>query len=122
VERQLRSRQAASATNCLYGNGNFSLLAEAAGRVRCTQNRRGKRARAFPRMARAMCRMWRWRRVGHDNIVYCTSHVGAGPACQIDAQNNLVGLTLVGGTSAATPAMAGILALVEQQNGVLQGR
>ena len=34
----------------------------------------------------------------------------------------MVGLTLVGGTSAATPAMAGILALVEQKNGAFQGQ
>jgi len=115
--------QAASATNCLYGNGNFSLLAGGGGASSVYakppwQTGTGvpaDGARDVPDVALAAG-------AGHDNIVYCTSHVGAGPACQIDAQNNLVGLTLVGGTSAATPAMAGILALVEQQNGVLQGQ
>ncbi|MGC0776463.1 MAG: Ig-like domain repeat protein, partial [Candidatus Acidiferrum sp.] len=115
--------QAASATNCLYGNGNFSLLAGGGGASSVYakppwQTGAGvpaDGARDVPDVALAAGS-------GHDNIVYCTSHVGAGPACQIDAQNNLVGLTLVGGTSAATPAMAGILALVEQQNGVLQGQ
>ncbi|MFI5097499.1 MAG: Ig-like domain repeat protein, partial [Candidatus Acidiferrales bacterium] len=115
--------QAASATNCLYGNGNFSLLAGGGGASSVYtkppwQTGTGvpaDGARDVPDVALAAGS-------GHDNIVYCTSHVGAGPACQIDGQNNLVGLTLVGGTSAATPAMAGILALVEQQNGVLQGQ
>ena len=115
--------QAASATNCLYGNGNFSLLAGGGGASSVYakppwQTGTGvpaDGARDVPDVALAAGS-------GHDNIVYCTSHVGAGPACQIDAQNNLVGLTLVGGTSAATPAMAGILALVEQQNGILQGQ
>ena len=115
--------QTASATNCLYGNGNFSLLAGGGGASSVYakppwQTGTGvpaDGARDVPDVALAAGS-------GHDNIVYCTSHVGAGPACQIDAQNNLVGLTLVGGTSAATPAMAGILALVEQQNGILQGQ
>jgi hypothetical protein len=115
--------QAASATNCLYGNGNFSLLAGGGGASSVYakppwQTGTGvpaDGARDVPDVALAAG-------AGHDNIVYCTSHVGAGPACQINAQNNLVGLTLVGGTSAATPAMAGILALVEQQNGILQGQ
>ena len=115
--------QAASATNCLYGNGNFSLLAGGGGASALYtkppwQTGTGvpaDGARDVPDVALAAG-------AGHDNIVYCTSHVGAGPACQIDAQNNLVGLTLVGGTSAGAPAMAGMLALVEQQNGVLQGQ
>ena len=57
---------------------------------------------------------------GHDDIVYCNSQ--GGTACQINAQNQVVGLTLVGGTSASTPAMAGILALIEQKNGAFQGQ
>ncbi len=57
---------------------------------------------------------------GHDEAVYCTS-LGGTP-CQINAQQEVVGLTLVGGTSLSTPAMAGILALIEQKNGALQGQ
>ena len=50
---------------------------------------------------------------GHDDLVYCNS-LGGTP-CEINSQNEVVGLSLVGGTSASTPAMAGILALVEQK-------
>src|SRR5208337_3188587 len=115
--------QPASATNCLYGNGNLSLLAGGGGASSVYTKPPWQTGTGVPADGArdvpdvALAAGW-----GHDNIVYCTSHVGAGPACQIDAQNNLVGLTLVGGTSAATPAMAGILALVEQQNGILQGQ
>jgi hypothetical protein len=115
--------QPAGATNCLYGNGNLSLLAGGGGASSLYPKPPWQTGTGVPADGArdvpdvALAAGW-----GHDNMVYCTSHVGAGPACQIDAQNNLVGLTLVGGTSAATPAMAGILALVEQQNGVLQGQ
>ena len=115
--------QPASATNCLYGNGNFSLLAGGGGASSVYTKPPWQTGTGVPADGArdvpdvALAAGW-----GHDNIVYCSSHVGAGPACLIDAQNNVVGLTLVGGTSAATPAMAGILALVEQQNGILQGQ
>ena len=56
----------------------------------------------------------------HDDVVYCNSTTGA--ACQINNQGEVVGLTLVGGTSVSTPAMAGILALVEEKNGAYQGQ
>ncbi len=57
---------------------------------------------------------------GHDDIVYCNSLKSL--PCEINSQNQVLGLSLVGGTSASTPAMAGILALVEQKNGAFQGQ
>ncbi|MDR3723891.1 MAG: protease pro-enzyme activation domain-containing protein [Terracidiphilus sp.] len=42
--------------------------------------------------------------------------------CQSPAGSNLVQLTGVGGTSASTPAFAGIMALVNQQTGARQGQ
>jgi hypothetical protein len=56
---------------------------------------------------------------GHDAFMYCTS-LGGTP-CQLNGQSAM-GLTLAGGTSAATATMAGILALVEQENGAFQGQ
>ncbi len=115
--------QPGSATNCLYGNGNFSLLAGGGGASSLYAKPPWQMGTGVPADgARDVPDVSLAAGAGHDNIVYCTSHVGAGPACQIDGQNNLVGLTLVGGTSAGAPAMAGILALLEQQNGVLQGQ
>jgi hypothetical protein len=113
--------QAASATNCVLGTGNFSLLGSGGGassvyRKPSWQSGPGvppDNARDVPDVALAAA-------AGHDQIVYCTS-LGGTP-CQINAQENVVGLTLVGGTSVATPAMAGILALIEQKNGALQGQ
>lgn len=113
--------QAASATNCVLGTGNFSLLASAGGSSTVYpkpswQSGPGvpaDNARDVPDVALAAA-------AGHDEIVYCTSL--SGTPCQINAQQDVVGLTLVGGTSVATPAMAGILALIEQKHGVLQGQ
>jgi large repetitive protein len=113
--------QPASTTNCILGTGNFSLLASAGGASTIYpkppwQSGPGvpaDSARDVPDMALAAA-------AGHDETVYCTSL--SGTACQIDAQQDVVGLTLVGGTSVSTPAMAGILALIEQKNGALQGQ
>jgi subtilase family serine protease len=55
----------------------------------------------------------------HEDFVYCTS-LGGTP-CQLNGQS-ATGLTVVGGTSAATATMAGTLALVEQENGAFQGQ
>ncbi len=113
--------QAASATNCVLGNSNFSLLSSAGGASTIYpkpswQTGAGvpaDSARDLPDVALAAA-------AGHDEAVYCTS-LGGTP-CQINAQQEVVGLTLVGGTSLSTPAMAGILALIEQKNGALQGQ
>jgi hypothetical protein len=59
----------------------------------------------------------------HDAIVICTS--ANQTPCQsqsVSGQTQLSGLTIVGGTSASAPAMAGIMALVEQKNGAFQGQ
>jgi pro-kumamolisin-like protein/Big-like domain-containing protein len=113
--------QAASSTNCVLGTGNFSLLASGGGastiyRKPSWQSGPGvpaDNARDVPDVALAAA-------AGHDETVYCTS-LGGTP-CQLDAQQDVVGLTLVGGTSVSTPAMAGLLALIEQKNGALQGQ
>jgi hypothetical protein len=113
--------QAASSTNCVLGTGNFSLLASAGGASSVYAKPSWQTgpgvpadgARDLPDVALAAA-------AGHDPAVYCTSL--AGTPCQINAQQDLVGLTLVGGTSLATPSMAGILALIEQKNGTLQGQ
>jgi hypothetical protein len=112
--------QIASATNCAFGS-SFSLLAGGGGvstvyTKPSWQTGKGVPAdgqRDVPDVALAAS-------ANHDDIVYCTSL--GGTACQVDSQQGVVGLTLVGGTSAATPAMAGILALVEQKNGTYQGQ
>lgn len=113
--------QPVSATNCTYGSGNFSLLAGGGGASSVYAKPSWQTgagvpadgARDVPDVALAAAS-------GHDQAVYCTSL--AGTPCQINAQQEVVGLTLVGGTSVSTPAMAGILALVEQKNGAFQGQ
>jgi hypothetical protein len=113
--------QPPSATNCLFGTGNLSLLSTGGGASTVYSKPSWQSgtgvpvdgARDLPDVALAAAS-------AHDDFVYCTSL--AGTPCQIDAQQNVVGLTLVGGTSASTPAMAGILALVEQKNGAYQGQ
>ena len=113
--------QPTSTTNCVLGNWNFTLLASAGGASTwygkpAWQTGTGvpaDSARDLPDVALAAA-------TGHDETVYCTS-LGGRP-CQIDSQQNVVGLTLIGGTSVSTPAMAGILALIEQKNGGLQGQ
>lgn len=112
--------QTASATNCVFGSTNLSLLAGGGGTSTVYakpiwQTGAGvpaDGARDVPDVAIAAAS-------GHDDFVYCTS-LGGTP-CQLNGQT-VTGLTLVGGTSAATPAMAGILALVEQKNGPFQGQ
>jgi large repetitive protein len=113
--------QPASATNCAFGAGNFSLLAGGGGvstlyAKPAWQSGPGVPAdgmRDLPDVSLAAA-------ASHDDIVYCNSTTGT--ACQINAQGGVVGLTLVGGTSVSTPAMAGILALVEEKNGAYQGQ
>ena len=113
--------QAASATNCVFGSGNFSLLAGSGG-VSTVYPKPSWQfgtgvptdgMRDLPDVALAAA-------ASHDDVVYCNSTTGA--ACQINDQGEVVGLTLVGGTSVSTPAMAGILALVEEKNGAYQGQ
>ena len=108
-------------TNCVFfPNGNFSTLAGGGGASRIYskpiwQTGTGVPADGFrdiPDVSLAAAS-------GHDDLVYCNS-LGGTP-CEINSQNEVVGLSLVGGTSASTPAMAGILALVEQKNGAFQG-
>jgi len=54
---------------------------------------------------------------GHDSTVYCGEGV-----CQISSSGTWTEIGLVGGTSAGTPSMAGIQALVDQANGGRQGQ
>lgn len=113
--------QAPGPTNCAFGGANLSLLASAGGASAVYAKPSwqsgtgvpGDGARDVPDVALAAAS-------GHDDFVFCTS-LGGTP-CQIDSLQNVVGLTLVGGTSASTPAMAGILALIEQKNGAFQGQ
>lgn len=113
--------QPVSGTNCAFQSANFSLLAGGGGASTVYpkpvwQTGAGvpeDGARDLPDVALAAAS-------GHDETVFCTSLEGT--PCQINAQQQVVGLTLVGGTSASTPAMAGIVALVEQKNGTFQGQ
>jgi len=112
--------QASSGTNCVFQNSSFEMLTGAGGAssVYAKPNWQtgpgvpADGARDVPDVALAAAS-------GHDDIVYCLKSDQV--ACQITG-NQVVGLTLVGGTSAATPSMAGILALVEQKNGAFQGQ
>lgn len=112
-------RQASASANCILARGKFSLLASAGGastvyRKPVWQSGPGvpmDNARDVPDLALA---------TGLDETVFCSSL--AGTPCQADAGENREGLTLVAGTSASTPAMAGILALVEQQTGATEGQ
>ena len=114
--------QATSATNCAFGNTNFSLLSSGGGASTVYTSKppwqKGSgvptdNARDIPDIALAASS-------GHDQYVYCFSLFGT--PCQLNGASGVTGLTLVGGTSASTPAMAGILALVEQKNGAYQGQ
>ena len=113
--------QPVTSTNCAYGNNNINLLAGSGGMSTVYpkpdwQTGTGvpnDNARDLPDIALASAS-------AHDDFVYCTSLEGS--PCQSDSQHQVTGLTLVGGTSAATPAMAGILALLEQRNGLFQGQ
>ena len=56
---------------------------------------------------------------GHDGYLFCIEG-----SCQWKLQNGQIELTsaaVVGGTSAAAPSMAGMMALLEQKNGAYQG-
>jgi trimeric autotransporter adhesin len=52
----------------------------------------------------------------HDPTAYCSEGV-----CQVDSNNNVLDVGLVGGTSVAAPSYAGVQALVNQANGGRQG-
>jgi hypothetical protein len=112
--------QPVSRTNCVYGSLNVSLLAGGGGASTIYSKPAWQtgpgvpadKARDLPDVAMAAAS-------GHDGFVYCTS-LGGMP-CRLSGQS-VTGLTLIGGTSAATPTMAGILALVEQKNGAFQGQ
>lgn len=113
--------QVVSATNCFYGTGNFSLLAGSGGASTIYAKPAWQTGTGVPNDAkRDIPDMALAAAASHDDIVYCNSTTGS--ACQINNQGEVVGLTLVGGTSVSTPAMAGILALVEQKNGAYQGQ
>jgi hypothetical protein len=113
--------QPASGTNCVLGTGNFSMMASAGGASTVYPKPSWQTGTGVPAdNARDLPDVSLAAAAGHDEAVYCTSL--AGSPCQINAQQEVVGLTLVGGTSLSTPSMAGILALVEQKNGTLQGQ
>ena len=113
--------QPATTTNCVLGNGNFSLMASAGGASAVYAKPSWQAGPGVPAdSARDLPDVVLAAAAGHDEAVYCTS-LGGTP-CQINQLPAVVGLTLVGGTSLSTPAMAGILALVEQKNGTLQGQ
>jgi hypothetical protein len=111
--------QAPSTANCALAHGKFSLLASAGGASSINpkpdwQSGPGvpaDNARDVPDIALA---------TGLNETVFCTSL--GGTLCQADVSQYATGLTLVAGTSASTPAMAGILALIEQKLGAFQGQ
>ena len=53
---------------------------------------------------------------GHDGTIICSE-----ANCTLDSNGNLTSFYLVGGTSIAAPSMAGVQALIDQQNGGRQG-
>jgi hypothetical protein len=57
---------------------------------------------------------------GHDGYVLCFE--GSCSTDVISGQTYLTSFSEVGGTSASTPAFAGILSLIEQKNGAYQGQ
>jgi subtilase family serine protease len=108
-----------ASTNCILANGRFTRFASAGGTSHVYpkpswQSGPGvpaDNARDLPDVALS---------AGHNETVFCTS-LGGTP-CQINGPQDVVGLTLVGGASVSTPALAGILALIEQRNGAWQGQ
>jgi len=56
---------------------------------------------------------------GHDGYLICVE--GSCQTTTLNGQTVLENASVVGGTSASTPSMAGIMALVEQKNGSFQG-
>lgn len=57
---------------------------------------------------------------GHDGYLICVE--GACQTTTVDGHTQLNSAVVVGGTSASTPTMAGIVALVEQVHGQFQGQ
>jgi biotin operon repressor len=56
---------------------------------------------------------------GHDGYLLCIE--GSCQTTESNGQTILQNASVVGGTSASTPSMAGIMALIEQKNGKFQG-
>jgi hypothetical protein len=112
--------QAPGATNCLF-NTFFSLMAGGGGASTVYpkpswQTGTGvpaDNARDLPDVALAAAS-------GHDGYIFCS--LGSCQTQTSNGQVQLQGASLTGGASAATAAMAGILALVEQKNGAFQGQ
>lgn len=108
--------QPTSATNCYFGTANFSLLSGSGGASSVYSKPAWQIGTGVPAdNARDLPDVVAASASAHDDIVLCNSLNGT--PCQINAQQQVVGLTLVGGTSASAPAMAGMLALLEQKNG-----
>jgi hypothetical protein len=53
---------------------------------------------------------------GHDGTIFCSEGV-----CKLNSDGSVAGIGVVGGTSVATPTMAGVQALINQKNGGRQG-
>jgi subtilase family serine protease len=112
--------RAASETNCAYGGAKFSSLAGGGGTSAVYAKPVWQTGPGIPADgARDVPDLSIATASGHDDLVYCTS-LGGTP-CQLNGQS-VMGLTVARGTSPATAAMAGILALVEQENGAFQGQ
>jgi len=112
--------QAASETDCAYGNAKFSDLADGGGASAVYAKPVWQTGPGVPADgARDVPDVSIAADSGQGAFVYCTS-LGGTP-CQSNGQS-VTGLTVAGGTSAATATMAGILALVEQKNGAFQGQ
>jgi hypothetical protein len=56
---------------------------------------------------------------GHDGYLVCA--VGSCQTAFVNGHTVLTSASVIGGTSASTPAMAGVMALLEQKNGAYQG-
>lgn len=56
---------------------------------------------------------------GHDPLLLCIA--GSCQTAVVGGQTVIENATVIGGTSAAAPAMAGVMALLEQKNGTFQG-
>ncbi|ABF39110.1 protease-like protein [Candidatus Koribacter versatilis Ellin345] len=55
-----------------------------------------------------------------DGFLFCL--IGGCQTTTVNGQTILTNASTIGGTSASTPAMAGIMALIEQKNGAFQGQ
>jgi large repetitive protein len=101
--------QTASASNCATGNSNFSLLAAAGGPSTIYAKPVWQAGAGVP--PGAMRDLPDVALGTSGDYIFCSGQDAS--SCQISA---------VRGNSVSTPAMAGILALVEQKNGAFQGQ